>query len=90
MTRTEWPWGISPEECLRGTGVEASKIYDASTLTSVRQYAAVCSNALLLSRDPSTPFQVGARLHLFAYGMYGYALMSCLSPQASPHFEKTQ
>jgi hypothetical protein len=71
--------GIPPEECLRGTGVEASKIYDASTLTSVRQYAAVCSKALLLSRDPGTPFQVGARLHLFAYGMYGYALMSCLS-----------
>jgi AraC-like DNA-binding protein len=71
--------GIPPEECLRGTGVDASKIYDASALTSVRQYAAVCRNALQLSRDPSTPFQVGARLHLFAYGMYGYALMSCLS-----------
>jgi hypothetical protein len=32
-----------------------------------------------LSRDPATPFKTGARLHLSAYGMYGYALMSCLS-----------
>ncbi|WP_084673993.1 AraC family transcriptional regulator [Methylobacterium sp. WSM2598] len=71
--------GIPPEEALRDTGVEASKIYDASALTSVRQYAAVCRNALALSCEPRTPFQVGARLHLFAYGMYGYALMSCLS-----------
>jgi hypothetical protein len=71
--------GITAEECLRGTGVDAKDIYDASVRTSVRQYAQTCMNALRLSRDPSTPFQVGARLHLFAYGMYGYALMSVLS-----------
>ncbi|MGU3663071.1 AraC family transcriptional regulator [Methylobacterium sp. A49B] len=71
--------GILPEACLRDTGVDADKIHDASALTSVRQYVAVCRNALRLTQDPSTPFQVGARLHLSAYGMYGYALMSCLS-----------
>jgi AraC-like DNA-binding protein len=71
--------GISPEESLKGSGVEVERIYDASALTSVRQYVAVCRNAILLSCSPATPFITGSRLHLSAYGMYGYALMSCLS-----------
>uniref|UniRef100_E1TJW8 Transcriptional regulator, AraC family n=1 Tax=Burkholderia sp. (strain CCGE1003) TaxID=640512 RepID=E1TJW8_BURSG len=71
--------GIAPEDSLKGSGVTPEQIYDASVMTSVRQYAVVCRNAVALSSDPSTPFRTGARLHLAAYGMYGYALMSCLS-----------
>jgi AraC-like DNA-binding protein len=71
--------GIAPEDSLKGSGVSHDQIYDASVMTSVRQYAAVCRNAVALSSDPRTPFKTGARLHLAAYGMYGYALMSCLS-----------
>jgi len=71
--------GIAPEVSLRGSGVSPEQIHDASALTSVRQYATVCHNAVSLSCAPDTPFKVGARLHLSAYGMYGYALMSCLS-----------
>jgi AraC-like DNA-binding protein len=71
--------GIAPEASLRGSGLDPAQLYDASVLTSVRQYALVCQNAVSLSCDPDTPFKVGARLHLSAYGMYGYALMSCLS-----------
>ncbi len=71
--------GISPEESLKGTGVGIDEIYDASVMTSIGQYATVCRNAVALSCDPATPFKVGGRLHLAAYGMYGYALMSCLS-----------
>jgi len=71
--------GIAPADSLKGSGVDEDEIHDATVLTSVRQYARVCDNALSLSRDPATPFKTGARLHLSAYGMYGYALMSCLS-----------
>ena len=71
--------GIAPEDSLEGSGVAVDQIYDASVMTSVRQYAIVARNAVLLSRDPATPFKVGSRLHLSAYGMYGYALMSCLT-----------
>jgi AraC-like DNA-binding protein len=70
--------GIPPSRSLRDTGVDQDRIYDATALTSVRQYVDVCGNALALSADPSTPFRTGLRLHLSAYGMYGYALMSCL------------
>lgn len=71
--------GIAPELSLRGSDVSPEQIHDAATLTSVRQYAIVCQNAVALSCSADTPFEVGARLHLSAYGMYGYALLSCLS-----------
>ncbi|AXF14093.1 AraC family transcriptional regulator [Paraburkholderia caledonica] len=71
--------GIAPETSLKGSGLTVDQLNDASVMTSVRQYAVVARNAVLLSRDPATPFKVGSRLHLSAYGMYGYALMSCLS-----------
>ncbi|WP_368640928.1 AraC family transcriptional regulator [Castellaniella ginsengisoli] len=70
--------GIPPRRSLQGTGVDEGGIYDAAALTSIRQYVEVCGNALALGADPATPFLTGARLHLSAYGMYGYALMSCL------------
>ncbi|HET8596859.1 MAG TPA: AraC family transcriptional regulator [Castellaniella sp.] len=70
--------GIEPSRSLQGTGVDEHCIYDATALTSIRQYVEVCGNALVLGADPATPFLTGGRLHLSAYGMYGYALMSCL------------
>ncbi|MDR5806212.1 AraC family transcriptional regulator ligand-binding domain-containing protein [Caballeronia sp. LP006] len=71
--------GIAAADSLRGVGVSAEELQDASVLTSIGQYATVCRNAVALSCEPATPFKVGGKLHLSAYGMYGYALMSCLS-----------
>ncbi len=70
--------GIPASQSLRGIGIDESRIYDATALTSIRQYVELCANALMLGADPATPFLTGSRLHLSAYGMYGYALMSCL------------
>lgn len=67
--------GISAEDCLRGSGLELADIHNPDAQTSVRQYLSVCQNAVRLSTDPATPFKVGLRMHLSAYGMYGYALM---------------
>lgn len=71
--------GIAPEDSLRGSGVEPGALVDPFALTSMRQFMTVCTNALTLSDDPATPFKLGARLRVSAYGMYGYALLSCLS-----------
>ena len=43
------------------------------------QYLDACRNAVRLVPDRITPFLVGQRMHLSAYGMYGYALMSSLT-----------
>lgn len=71
--------GIDGKRALAGTGLSTDQLRDHFALTSIQQYIRVCVNALRNSTDPVTPFVTGRRLHLFAYGMYGYALMSCLS-----------
>lgn len=71
--------GISPEDSLSGTGLAIDDLENPFALTSVRQYMTVCMNALSLSCNSATPFEVGARLRVSAYGTYGYALLSCLS-----------
>lgn len=71
--------GIAPKDALNGSGVTEDELADPYTLTSIRQFLAVCANALALSDDPATPFRVGARLRVSAYGIYGYALLSCLT-----------
>ncbi|WP_341643907.1 AraC family transcriptional regulator [Thauera sp. SDU_THAU2] len=71
--------GVSPEDCLRGSAVAVEDLSNAFALTSVSQYLIVCENAVSLSRDPAIAFEAGTRLHLSAYGIYGYALMSCMS-----------
>jgi AraC-like DNA-binding protein len=67
--------GIGPERSLSGTGLTSDSLSDPGTLTSVRQYITACYNALQLSKDPETPFRIGSRIPLSAYGMYGFALV---------------
>jgi AraC-like DNA-binding protein len=71
--------GVSPVEALKGTGLSIEELDDVQTLTSVGQYLAACRNAVRLVPDPITPFLVGRKMHLSAYGMYGYALMCSLT-----------
>src|SRR6185437_388327 len=67
--------GIAPVSSLSGTGLSSESLARPETLTSIRQYITVCQNALNLSKDPETPFRVGSRIPLSAYGMYGFALV---------------
>lgn len=67
--------GVPPSETLKGTGIPVEELDDAQALTSVGQYLSACRNAVRLVPDPITPFLVGRKMHLSAYGMYGYALM---------------
>lgn len=71
--------GIPAQSVLAGTSLSPEQLHNPNALTSIKQFLTVCENAIALSEDPATPFEVGNRLHLSAYGMYGYALMSCLS-----------
>lgn len=71
--------GITSDVVLQRTQLDASQISDPNTLTSIRQYIDACDNVIRASADSSTAFQVGSRMHLSAYGMYGYALMCSLT-----------
>jgi len=69
--------GIGPQAVLAGLDLSEESLADPSTLVSIRQYIDACENVIAAGAEPSTPFRVGARLHLSAYGMYGYALLCC-------------
>lgn len=68
--------GIEASALLEGTGVAASELGAHTTRVSYRQIEAAVRNALRLSRDPALALRAGLRMHVTAYGMYGYALLS--------------
>lgn len=67
--------GISAETVLARTGLSVDEVRNPHTLTSVRQYLMACDNIIAAGADLGVAFAAGSRLHLSAYGMYGYALM---------------
>jgi AraC-like DNA-binding protein len=68
--------GIDPPAVLEGTGLAAPHLDQHTTKISYRQLDAVIRNALRLSADPAIALRAGLRMHVTAYGMYGYALLS--------------
>lgn len=71
--------GVPSQLTLQNTGLVLSDVENPETTTSVGQYFTACRNAVRASKTPSTPFLVGSKMHLSAYGMYGYALMCSLT-----------
>lgn len=67
--------GICPETVLAGTALTRAHVHDQHTRTSVNDYIVAWENIIAAGAALSLALDVGARLHLSAYGMYGYALM---------------
>ncbi|WP_293456397.1 AraC family transcriptional regulator [Phenylobacterium sp.] len=67
--------GVSSDTVLAGAGLDVARVRDPHTRTSISDYIAACENILAASPDPDIAFDAGAKLHLTAYGEYGYALM---------------
>lgn len=68
--------GIPTAALLEGTGIDAASIRSSATRISRRQLTLTYQNAVRLSDDPALGLVGGERLHVTAYGMYGYALIS--------------
>ncbi|WP_420967577.1 AraC family transcriptional regulator [Bradyrhizobium sp. B120] len=68
--------GISASRTLGGADLTSADLRDSSVRVSYRQVGTVFRNAMRLSRDPSVAFRAGERMHVMAYGMYGYAMLS--------------
>lgn len=68
--------GIDASAALEGAGLVASQLDDQTTRTSYRQLEIAVRNAIRLSSDPAIAFRAGLRMHVTAYWMYGYALLS--------------
>ena len=68
--------GISSSRTLVGTGLKSADLRSPDMRVSYRQVETVFRNAMTLSDDPAIAFRAGQRMHVIAYGMYGYALLS--------------
>ncbi|MBO9680162.1 MAG: AraC family transcriptional regulator [Acidovorax sp.] len=68
--------GVGAEQVLEGVGLNAELLQSTSTRVSYGQVLAVFRNAIRLAKDPAWAFHAGARMHLTAYGMYGYGILS--------------
>lgn len=68
--------GITADAVLKGLGVREQDLLLPELLVSIQQYVDACQNAIDAGASPSTAFETGALLHLSAYGVYGYALLS--------------
>ena len=61
---------------LDGTGLSEEELGIYTTKVSYQQIETVIRNALCLSSAPGIALRSGLRMHVTAYGMYGYALLS--------------
>ncbi|MFT3778049.1 MAG: AraC family transcriptional regulator [Ottowia sp.] len=68
--------GIPPGQALAGSGLDEAALANLATRVSYAQSIAVFRNALALARDPLVALKAGARMHVTAYGIWGYALLS--------------
>lgn len=68
--------GIAPGQALTGSGITQEDLRQPSMRISYEQAAAVFRNAVRLAPGPTVAFRAGIRMHLTAYGMYGYGLLS--------------
>lgn len=66
--------GLCSEALLAGSGISAADLSRADPRITTRQEMQVCANALALRREIG--LELGRRLHVSAYGMLGYALLS--------------
>ncbi len=77
--------GISAKAVLDGTGVSRRALHDPHARVSSRQRMAIYRNAMRLTSDSSIGLEVGRRLHLSSFGMYGLAMLS--SPTLGSFFD---
>jgi AraC-like DNA-binding protein len=78
--------GISPADALEGVRLSKEAIASPATRVSLNQVIECYRNADRLSRDPYFAYNAGLRLHVSAYGMYGFAILSSMSYRQTMQF----
>lgn len=74
------------EGVLEGTHLAPAQLEIHTTKISYKQLDLVIRNALRLSREPGFALRAGLRMHVTAYGMYGYGLLSSGSHSEAREF----
>jgi AraC-like DNA-binding protein len=78
--------GVAPGDALQGVRLSKDAIASPATRVSLNQVIACYRNADRLSRDPHFAYHAGLRLHVAAYGMYGFAILSSMNYRQTMQF----
>ena len=68
--------GVEPSRTLEDSGITAHALRDPALRVSYAQCATVFRNAQRLAPDPAFALRAGRRMHVTAYGIWGYALLT--------------
>ena len=68
-------WGITSEELLAGSGVEASELAEPNGRLPLDTYLSIIARARTLTGEPGIGICWGLRMRVSAYGYLGFALM---------------
>jgi AraC-like DNA-binding protein len=68
--------GVSASAALEGVGVSHDALNSPPTRVALDQIIECYHNAARLTRDPHFALHLGLKVHVSAYGMYGFALLS--------------
>lgn len=79
-------FGLTATEVLKGTDLREDMLDDGKVHSSVRQYLIACENVIRRCDDLLLPLRVGKSIHLSAYGLYGFALLSSATVRAGFDF----
>jgi AraC-like DNA-binding protein len=74
------------DETLAKLRLSKAEIASPATRVSVNQVLDCYSDAAVRSRDPHFAYRAGLRLHVSAYGMYGFAILSSMNYRQTMQF----
>lgn len=78
--------GIDMQPYLAGTQLCVEDIQNTEHRVSSEQITRVFENICKAKLDPHLPFDIGSRLHVSSYGLYGYALLCSTDYRATVRF----
>jgi AraC-like DNA-binding protein len=77
---------VFAKDALSGVGLSEAELRSAATRVSLHQVLEGYRNAARLSHDPGFAYRAGLRLHVTAYGLYGFAILCSVEFRQSVQF----
>jgi AraC-like DNA-binding protein len=78
--------GVPIDEALAKLRLSKAEVASPATRVSVNQILDCYGHAAVSSRDPHFAYHAGLRLHVSAYGMYGFAILSSMNYRQTMQF----
>lgn len=78
--------GVDPRKCLQGTGISPEMLTGDAVVRGSQELAVAQNLVTATGHAPGVGLAVGERLSLRAYGVWGFALLTCPTVRAAVQF----